>query len=104
MKLLVTVTNKADAPTVSSAMSLAGYHSTIMDSCGGFLKQDNAIIVSAVDDKKVSAATEIIRNNTSERIVDVPHDFLMGNFKLPPQVKIGRAVVITLNVDQFTRL
>ena len=104
MKLLVAFTNKTDAPVVASAMSMAGYHSTVSDSYGGFLKKENSMILSAIEDTKVSSALKIIRENTSERIEDVPSDFLMGNFKLPTQIKMGRAVVFTLNVDQFAKL
>ena len=104
MKLLVAFINKTDAPVVASAMSMAGYHSTVTDSYGGFLKMENSMILSAIDDTKVSSALKIIRDNTSERIEDVPSDVLMGNFKLPTQIKTGRAVVFTLNVDQFAKL
>ena len=104
MKLLVAFTNKTDAPVVASAMSRAGYHSTVSESYGGFLKKENSVIISAIEDTKVSAALKIIKENTSERIEDVPSDVLMGNFKLPTQIKMGRAVVFTLNVDQFAKL
>ena len=104
MKLLIALTNKTDAPVVASAMSMAGYHSTVTDSYGGFLKKENAIILSAIDDTKVSAALKIIRENTSERIEDVSSDLLLGNFRLPTQIKTGRAVVFTLDVDQFAKL
>ncbi len=104
MKLLVTVTEKMDASKVVSALSMAGYHSTVTDSSGGFLKKENAIILSAIDDKKVNAALKIIKDNTSEKIVDVPTDIPLGSFKLPPQVKVGKAVVITLDVEQFIKL
>lgn len=104
MKLLIAVIHKTDAPVVASAMSMAGYHSTVLDGYGGFLKKENSIVLSGVDDTKVSSALKIIRDNTSERIEDVPSDVLLGNFKLPTQIKTGRAVVFTLNVDQFTKL
>ena len=104
MKLLVAFTNKTDAPVVASAMSMAGYHSTVSDSYGGFLKKESSMILSAIDDTNVGAALKIIRENTSERIEDLPSDVLMGNIKLPTQIKIGRAVVFTLNVDQFAKL
>ncbi|MEA4894860.1 MAG: cyclic-di-AMP receptor [Oscillospiraceae bacterium] len=104
MKLLVAIMDKADAPKVASAMSMAGYHLTVMDSYGGFLKKENSIVMSATDDKKVVAALKIIKENSSERIVDVPPDFPFGSFKLPPQVKVGSAVAFVLDVDQFIKL
>ena len=104
MKLLVTVTDRTDASGLASAMLMAGFHSTVADSCGGFLKRENSIIMSAIDDKKVSAALKIIQDNTTERIVDVPPDLLLGSFKLPPQVKVSGAVVFTLDLDRFIKL
>jgi len=104
MKLLIALTNKTDAPVAASAMSMAGYHSTVTDSYGGFLKKENAMILSAIDDTKVSAVLKIIRENTSERIEDVSSDLLLGNFRLPTQIKTERAVVFTLVVDQFAKL
>lgn len=104
MKLLIAITDKADAPVVASAMSTAGFHSTITDSFGGFLQKNNAIILSAIDDTKINAALKIIKASTSERIVDVPSNILLGSFKLPPHIKIGRAVVFTVDVDQFFKL
>jgi|GEM_PF-1647987 len=104
MKFLIAITDKADAPVVASAMSTAGFHSTVTDSFGGFLQKENAIILAAIDDSKISAALKIIKDNTSERIVDVPSNVLLGNFKLPPKIKIGRAVAFTVDVDQFFKL
>jgi len=85
-------------------MSTAGYHSTVTDSYGGFLKKENSIILSAIEDNKVNGALKIIQAHTSERIEDVPPDALLGNFKLPSQIKMGRAVVFTVDIDQFAKL
>lgn len=104
MKLLIAVTGKTDAPTVASALSIAGYHSTVLDSYGGFLKKENAVLLSVTEDTKVNAVLKIIRENTSEHIENVPENAILGSFKLPPQVKIGHAVVFTLDVDQFIKL
>ena len=104
MKLLIALTNKTDAPVVASAMSMAGYHSTVTDSYGGFLKRENSVILSAIEDTKVNGALKIIQAHTSEMIEDVPADVLLGNFKLPSQIKTGRAVVFTLDIDQFAKL
>ncbi|NCB73890.1 MAG: hypothetical protein EOM51_03985 [Clostridia bacterium] len=104
MKLLVAVTNKTDAPVVASALSMSGFHSTVTDSYGGFLKKENAIILSVIDDTKVNAVLKIISAHTSETIEKIPSDALLGSFKLPSQIKIGRAVAFVLEVDQFVKL
>ena len=104
MKLLIAVTNKTDAPVVASALSMSGFHSTVTDSYGGFLKKENSIVFSVVDDIKVGAALKIVQAHTSESIEEVPSDFLLGNFKLPSQIKIGRAVAFVMDVQQFIKL
>ena len=104
MKFLVAVMSKTDAPLVADAMCRAGYHSTITDSYGGFLKEENAVVFCGVDDTKVADVMRIIKENTSERLVDIPTDVPMGKFKLPPRIKVGRAVVFTFDIDQFVRL
>lgn len=104
MKLLIAITDKADAPAVVSALTTAGFHSTVTDGLGGFLQQDNAVIMSAIDDAKISAALKLIKDHTTERIVDVPSNVLLGSFKLPPKIRIGRAVAFTVDVDQFFKL
>ncbi|MGI5986488.1 MAG: hypothetical protein GXY01_02560 [Clostridiales bacterium] len=104
MKLLIAVTSKSDAPNVASAMSKAGYPSTIVDSYGGFLKQENAVIFSGIDDTKVGEVMKIVKDNTSGGMVEVPPDASFGDFKLPKRVKKGKAVVFVSDVEQFVRL
>ncbi|MDR1131417.1 MAG: cyclic-di-AMP receptor [Oscillospiraceae bacterium] len=104
MKLLIAITGRADAPAAASAIAAAGYHSTVTDSFGGFLREENALILCAVDDSKVSAVLKIIGENTFARTTEVPPDALGGSFKLPPRIQVGRAVVFTLAVDQFFKL
>ncbi|NLH00582.1 MAG: hypothetical protein GX488_01560 [Clostridiales bacterium] len=104
MKLLIIITSRSEAPAVVSAMSKEGYQSTILNSTGGFLKEDNTVILSGVDDAKVSKVMKLVQENTTEGVYDVPPDVSFGNFKLPKHIKKGRAVVFILDAEQFVRL
>ncbi|MEF9970698.1 MAG: cyclic-di-AMP receptor [Oscillospiraceae bacterium] len=104
MKLILAVTSKSDAPGLAREMSKAGYPSTITNSYGGFLQMENAILVSSVDDTRVQEAIRLIGENTSAGNEDVPDNIVSGSIKLPAHVKIGRAIVMVLDVEQFVRL
>lgn len=104
MKLVFAIASKSDAPVVASAMTEAGYQCTVTGSYGGFLFKENAIILSAVDDAKVSAVIKIVSENTAETVADVSSAASSGNFKLPPSIRIGGAVIFVLAVEQFIRL
>lgn len=104
MKLVIAVVNKSDAPVVADAMSKEGYPSTLLDSRGSFLGEENTMIFSGIDDARVNKVIDIIRLNTSEKIVDVPPEKAFGNFKMPQCIKVSGAVVFILCADQFMRL
>ncbi len=104
MKLLIAITDKTDAPVAAGAMSAAGYHSTVLNGFGGFLKEENAVILSVIDDTRVSTVLKIISDNCTERTISTPANLLLGSFKLPPQIKVGRVVAFTVDVDQFFKL
>ncbi|NCC67690.1 MAG: transcriptional regulator [Clostridia bacterium] len=104
MKLLLAVINRSDAPTVSGALTKAGYPSTLTNSTGGFFNRDNCVLFAGVDDNRVQSVLKIIKDNTKSCIESVPKDVSIGNFKLPSQIKIGGAVVFVMDVEQFARL
>lgn len=104
MKLVLAIVSTSDAPVVAGAMSKAGYPATITNSYGGFLQKENAIVFSGVDDAKVQSVVKIIGENTSEKLEETASAAVNGRFKLPPSIKIGRAVIFVLAVEQFFKL
>ena len=104
MKLVFAIINKSDVSVVTSALTKAGYSSTITDSTGGFCNRENNVLFAGVDDNRVQNVLSIIGQNTHTREESVPENIKMGDFMLPSKVKVGGAVVFVMNVDQFVRL
>ncbi len=104
MKLVIAVTSKEDAHTVSKALLTAGYMSTTTNSYGGFLEKENSMIFAGVDEKRVNDVIKIIGSSTKPSEENVPDDLKGGNFKLPSHIRIGGAVVFVLDVERFVRL
>lgn len=104
MKLLAAIINRSDVKSVTSAMSKGGYASTVIDSFGGFYNRENAVILASISNNKIQKVMDIIRQNTHSVVEDVPTDVEFGDYKLPSQVKVGGAIVLILNVDQFAKL
>ena len=89
MKLVLSIISKTDAPVVVGALTKAGYPSTVTNSFGGFLNKENAILLSGVDDTKVSYVIGIIGENTSESVEQASRD-TDGGYKLPQQIRVER--------------
>ncbi|MBS7403312.1 MAG: cyclic-di-AMP receptor [Oscillospiraceae bacterium] len=103
MKLVLSIISKTDAPVVVGALTKAGYPSTVTNSFGGFLNKENAILLSGVDDTKVSYVIGIIGENTSESVEQASRD-TDGGYKLPQQIRVGGASVFVLDIEQFIHL
>ena len=104
MKILAAIINRTDVQSVTRAMSKDGYSSTVLNTFGGFYNRENAIVLSGISNNKIQKVMDIIRRNTHSVVEDVPTDVDFGDFKLPSRVKVGGAIVIVMNVDQFARL
>ena len=103
MKLIMAILSKSDAPAVAAALTKEGYPSTVMSSYGGFLHQENAILLSGVDDTKVRYVIGIIGDNTAEHD-ERPGEPGGGGYMMPPSIKVGGASVFVLDVEQFSHL
>ena len=104
MKLIIAVVDKGEAGGVTSALTCAGFASTMTDSKGGFFDRENTLVLTGVDDFHVQRVLQIISDNTNDREVGVPEDIDLGDFKLPERVKIGGAVAFVVGLDQFVKL
>ena len=91
------------------AVSQGGFAVTRLASSGGFLQQGNATLLIGVDDDKVDAVMDLLRESCRERqryltpmppMVD-PGEFLMP---YPVEVQVGGATVFVLPVETFERL
>ena len=109
MKLVIAVVQGEDATQTVQALSGAGISVTKMASSGGFLQQGNATLLIGVDDDKVDAAIELIRENCRERsqyMTPMPPMVEPGEFFMPypVEVQVGGATVFVVPVERFEKL
>ena len=109
MKLMVAVVQGEDAPQTVQALSAAGISVTKLASSGGFLQQGNSTLMIGVDDDRVEAALEVIRENCRERsryMTPMPPMVEPGEFFMPypVEVQVGGATVFVMDVQRFEKL
>jgi uncharacterized protein YaaQ len=109
VKLVIAVVQGEDASQTVQALSSAGISVTKMASSGGFLQQGNATLLIGVDDDKVEAAMELIRENCRERsqyMTPMPPMVEPGEFFMPypVEVQVGGATVFVVDVERFEKL
>lgn len=108
MKLLVAVTQNADAGKLRAELNLNQFASTKLASTGGCLREGNPTFLIAVEDDKVWHLKELIRKTCKERsklMPTAPYPELAESlFAEPLEVSIGGAVVFVLPLEEIVRL
>ncbi len=109
MKLMWAVVQKDDAGALINALTKREYRVTRIDTAGGFLKEKNATVITAVEDDQVEAVMSIIAENCQTRTKTVnplPPIMEPGEFYVPypVEVEVGGATVLVLNLADFHRL
>ena len=87
MKFIVSVVDKDDALPLADALVTNGYGVTTLKSAGGFLRTENVILFTCVEDEQVEQVIRLIQDNCHTRIQRVN--------SLPPVMKSGESYVLT---------
>ncbi|MAT43411.1 MAG: hypothetical protein CL609_13825 [Anaerolineaceae bacterium] len=85
MKLIIAIVRDRDADPVSKALTTHNFRVTHIASTGGFLRRGNSTLLIGVDDERVEAGLEVVRNNLE------PAD----------DVDQKRATIFVVNVNQY---
>jgi len=110
MKMVTAIVQNDDANKLISSLRENGFSCTKLSSTGGFLSSGNTTILSGVDDDKVEAEIEIIRNicRTKKKVTAAipPSSFSTVGGYLPHtiEVTVGGAVVFVTQVDRFEKI
>jgi len=88
MKLIIAIIKDEDNDAVSRALTKEEFRVTLTASTGGFLRSGRSTLLIGVEDDRVDAALEIIRENC----------------KKPEKSEEKRATIFVLNVNKFTQL
>ena len=109
MKLVVAIVHNEDAGALVDALLEREHRATRLHSSGGFLKQSNSTIIVGIEDAKVDAILEIVRENCTARtqiVNPMPPIMEPGEFFMPYplEVEVGGATVFVIPVERFERL
>lgn len=98
MKLIIAVIHNDDAPKVIKALVEEGVPLTWLASTGGFLRQSNTTLLSAVEDEEVEKVLGIIKAHITARLEAPP---LPG---LGREIRKGGGTAMILDLEKFERL
>ena len=107
MKLVIAIINNDDAHSVLSGLTREGFSATKLSTTGGFLRAGNTTLLIGVEEEKVDALIEIVRQFSQKRTQMIganpvyQSEFLMS---MPVEVNVGGATVFVLDVDKFFKL
>lgn len=103
MKLVFAIVNGDDSQAVSKALMKAGFFATKLASTGSFLSAGNTTFLTCVEDHKVEAVVDIIREKSHRRKQFVPAG-MGGGMDFPVEVEIGGATIFVTDVERFEKL
>ena len=106
MKLILAIVNKEDAQEVSHALTKEKFPVTKLATQGGFLMSGNTTLIIGIDDDKVDAVLNIIKEHSRQRkeIVHSTATYGIGvTTSFPLEVTVGGATIFVLNVERFEK-
>ena len=107
MKLVLAIINHDDANTVTQNLTKHGFSSTKLATTGGFLMSGNVTILIGVDEEKVQAVIDIIREHSHSRKQMIPTTTEMGYGyypSMPVEVTVGGAIIFVVDIERFERV
>lgn len=93
-----------DASMVTQTLTRKGFSSTKLSTTGGFLMADNVTILIGVDEDRVQAVIDIIKEQSHSRKQMIPTTTEMsyGYYPtMPVEVTVGGATIFVVDVDRF---
>lgn len=107
MKLVLAIINHDDANTVTQNLTKQGFSSTKLATTGGFLMSGNVTILIGVDEEKVQAVINVIREHSHSRKQMIPTTTEIGYGyypSMPVEVTVGGATIFVVDIERFERV
>lgn len=107
MKMVMSIVNHDDAPTVTHNLTKEGFQVTKLATTGGFLKAGNTTILVGVDDEKVETVINLIKKYSRSRSQVLPTAEIGSGgvySSMPIEVMVGGATCFVLNVERFEKV
>ena len=106
MKLITAIVNKEDSKAVCSELVRNKFYVTRLATTGGFLMAGNVTILVGVDEEKVQAVIDIIKEHSHSRKQMIPTTTEMsyGYYpSMPVEVTVGGATIFVVDIERFER-
>lgn len=106
MKLVLSIISHDDAKAVIHALTQNGFSVTKLATTGGFLMAGNVTILLGVDEDRVQAAIDIIKEQSHKRKQSIPLNTELENHyypHVPVEVVVGGSTIFVLNIEKFER-
>lgn len=107
MKFVIGIVSNEDAGKAVEQLSVNRFYVTKLSTSGQFLKGGNTTLLIGVEDERVQAVIDIIRDCTSKRTIlkGGVESTLEGSLLAKPiEVTTGGATIFVLDVDRFEKL
>lgn len=109
-KLLLAVIQSDDCPDTVDDLNRAGFFATILSSTGGFLKKRSTTLMIGVEEKRVQAALDILKQCAGRRTQTTFSNLSMSAAgpnpaipMVPVQRDVGGAAVFILDLDDIQK-
>ena len=107
MKLIFAIVSNDDSSRVSKELTKNKYSVTKLATTGGFLMAGNVTLLIGVEDEKVQAVMDIIReySHSRKQLIPTASEMTYGYIPtMPVEVTVGGATVFVVDVERFERL
>ena len=110
MKLIIAIVQDEDSTDVIEALTEENYRVTKLATTGGFLKSGNTTLMVGIEEEKVQAVIDIIKNICKKRKETIVTSSAFGGNEggytqqYPIQVDVGGATIFVIDVDQFVKI
>lgn len=108
MKLLVTIVQDQDVPSLLEALAAGDFRATKLASTGGFLRIGNTTLLIGVEKERLESVLSVIKQTCKKRVQGDPSPtipFSRGGLGTRLQkICVGGATVFSVDVERFEKI
>ena len=107
MKLVLAIINRDDSRSVTTNLPTQGFSTTCLATTGGFLMAGNVTNMVGVDEEKVQAVIDVIKEFSPARKQMIPTTAEVGYGyypAMPVEVTVGGATIFVVDIERFERV
>jgi uncharacterized protein YaaQ len=108
--LIITIVQDEDSTDIIEALAKENYRVTKLETTGGFLKSGNTTLMVGIEEEKVQAVIDVIKQICKKRKETLVTPTTLGGSEAgymqqyPVQINVGGATIFVIDVDQFVKI